>query len=122
MERILNENRLEDLKEGDIIYQVELQSVDGEMQLKSHELIFDKYLDKKIKIPELEVNESSVLAELHTAKAPGIPIRTDISCGYFKSEKQACWEFVNMIKKVYEKALSEYENKFDKFDPMGNDI
>jgi hypothetical protein len=116
MEKILNENTLKNLKSGDKIYQVELTSDGGEMELVTHELIFDKYLDKKdVKIKELTISDESVLAEVHTEKAPKIPIKTDISCGYFLSEKEASWEFVNMIKIVYKKALSEYESKFGKF-------
>jgi hypothetical protein len=115
MEKILNENKLENLKKGDNIFQVELTSENGEMELISHKLIFDQYLDKKNKIDGLVINENSVIAQLHTEQAPKVPIKTDISCGFFLSEKEAAWEFVNMITLVYKKALSEYESKFGKF-------
>jgi hypothetical protein len=115
MEKILNENRLEDLKSGDKIYQAELTSENGDMKLLIHELIFDKYLNKNVKIEELEISEDSIVAQLHSEKAPKVPIKTDISCGYFLSEEEAAWEFVNMIKTLSKRALSEYESKFGKF-------
>jgi hypothetical protein len=112
MEKILNENKMLDLKENDAIFQVELQSENGNMNIISHKLIFVKYLDKKIRIEGLDTNEDSVLAELYNEATPKIPIKTDISCGYFKSEKEAYIEFVNMTKEIYEVSLKEYETKF----------
>jgi hypothetical protein len=116
MEKILNENKLKGLVAGDKIYQVELESVDGNMRIVSHELVFDKYLDKKTKIEGLEMNADPLLAQLHVERAGSIPVNQDISCGYFLSEKEAVWEFVNMAKIIYEKSLSEYEQKFGKFE------
>jgi hypothetical protein len=115
MEKILNEHKIVDLKPGDILYQVELTSEDGQIQLTPHKLIFDKYLEKNVKIPDIEMSKDSLLAQLHSEKAPKIPIKTDISCGYFLSEKEASWEFVNMTKILYKRALSDYESKFGKF-------
>jgi hypothetical protein len=116
MEKILNEHNLDSLKKGDKIYQTELTSVDGEMSLVTHELIFDRYLNnKEAKIEHLEGTSKAQFAELHTIKAPKVPIKTDISCGFFSSEQEAIWEFVNMLKIVYKKALSEYESKYGKF-------
>jgi hypothetical protein len=87
------------------------------MSFTQHTLIFDQYLNKKDnKIPGLTINEDSVLAELHTKKAPKISITTDIAYGYFRTLKEATWNFVNMLKEIYEQAIKEYEKSFGKFE------
>jgi hypothetical protein len=112
MVKVLNENRLEDLKAGDAIFQTEMVSEKGDMRLVTHKLIFEEYLDKSTKLIDVEIHDDSLLAQLHTEAAPNIKVKTDISCGFFKNEKDAMWEFVNMTQIIYEKARDEFTKKY----------
>jgi len=101
------------LKEGDKLYTVEF-SKDGDSEgvLETRELTFVRFHDSNNHIEGLDEKEGAILAELKDERFDKVELKTDISTGFFLTEKEACWSFVDSLREVYEEVKAAYEKKF----------
>jgi len=107
---------LDELKDGDKLYTVELQVNDGVGEFSCSKLTFKKYLNDKTHIEGINTSEDSILAELETDK--GLTVKTDISVGFFLTEYESVveftrgyeqtWEFVKAAHDLYMKDVASY--------------
>ena len=104
------DSKLNNLKSGDKIFNVEFEMGDNP-DFIFRELEFKRYIEKTIHIEGLETNENSIIAELRDPKFEKIEMKTDISCGFFLSKKEAVDEFVESIKLLYEKVKIKQEQR-----------
>ena len=102
-------SKLEDLQSGEKIYTVELVVEDNKNVFSFTEFTFIKYLDKKIHIEGIEINENSIIAQLKDERFKNTEIKTDISCGFFLSKKEAVEEFNASIYELMIKTKLAYD-------------
>jgi len=97
-------------KKGKSIFTVDFGQKENEekptFSFKEFKLV--KMLDKNSHIEGIEILESSQLAEIYDVNFPNMPIKTDISTGFFLSKKKAAKEFISAYTFILKSAKSEY--------------
>ena len=106
------ESGLDTLYLGDHIFSAEFISDEKGEHFDIKEYEFINYLDKNVHIEGIEI-ENANPAELFDVRFPKVKIKTDISCGFFKSAKEAAKEFVDMIEHIAKKARETYNKEFN---------
>jgi hypothetical protein len=94
-----NEDFISNLKKDDIIYYAEYESGKNEIKIKS--LKIKELYGKKDHIEGIKTD--AFLCDLVDTEFPKVTIRkTDISRGYFKTEKEAAQAFTDVISEIYD--------------------
>jgi hypothetical protein len=97
---IVVRSNLWDLEPGAHIFSAEFVSDNQGDRLEVNEFEFKKYLIRENN-SDIEVNSDSMPAELRDIRFPNVPIKIDISHGFFETKEDAAGAFVDMINHIH---------------------
>jgi hypothetical protein len=101
------ESNLKKLEPGDHIFSAEFVSDEKEDRLEIKEFEFVKYLVGN-NTSEIETNKDAIPAVIFDIRWPKIQSKTDISHGFFSTEKMAVESFYEMISHIYKIIKKSY--------------
>ena len=108
---IVIDSEVATLKPGARIFTGDFVSDQSGHRFEFKEFEFVQYLDKNVHIEGIEANAITP-AELFDIRFPKIKVKTDISVGFFPSEKAAAYAFVEMMRGLLTMSEESYQKQF----------